>query len=64
MAQYLRDKFIAMGLDFSTYLLKKTLIMVVQPLVASGGLPKWALNFKCSTTYMRRFLKRNALSFR
>jgi hypothetical protein len=55
MGQYLRDNFISMGLKVSTYVLKQTLIMLVQSFVASGDLPESALNFKCSTTYVRRF---------
>jgi hypothetical protein len=63
MAQYLRDNFISMGLDLSTYVLKQTLIMLVQSFVASRDLPESALNFKFSTALMRRFLKRNGLNF-
>jgi hypothetical protein len=53
-----------MGLDLSTSVLKQPLIMLVQSFVASGDLPEPAPNFKCSTTDMRRFVKRNGLSFR
>jgi hypothetical protein len=53
-----------MGRDLSTYALKQTLIMLAQSFVASGDLRESALNFTCSTTFMRRFLKRNGLSFR
>jgi hypothetical protein len=44
--------------------LKQTLIMLVPSFLASGDLLESALNFKCSTTYTKRFLKRNGLSFR
>jgi hypothetical protein len=55
MAQYLRDNFISMGLDLSTYILKQRLIMLVQSFVAYGDLLESALNFKCSTIDMKRF---------
>jgi hypothetical protein len=64
MAQYLRDNFISMRFDLLTYILKQTLIMLVQFFVAPGDLPESALNFKSSTTYVRRFLKGNGSSFR
>jgi hypothetical protein len=38
--------------------------MPTQSHVASGNLLESALNFKCSIMYVRRFLKRNGLSFR
>jgi hypothetical protein len=55
MAQYLRDNFFSMRLDLSTYVLKQTFIVLVQSFVASGDLPEPALNFNCSTTYVKRF---------
>jgi hypothetical protein len=64
IAQYLRDNFVCLRKDFSIYTLKQTLLMLTQSHVSSGNLPESALNFKCSTTHMRRFLKRNGLSFR
>jgi hypothetical protein len=64
MTQYLRDNFISMGIDLSTYVLKQMLIMLVQSCVAAGDLPESALNFKCLTIYMRRFFKKHGLSFR
>jgi hypothetical protein len=64
MAQYLRDNFISTGPDLSAYVLKQTFIMLVQSFVASGDLPESALTFKCSIIYMKKFLKRNGLSFR
>jgi hypothetical protein len=64
MASYIRDHFVSLGNDLSTLALKQTLTMLVHGFVACHKLPATALNFKCSTTYMRRFLKRTGLSFR
>jgi hypothetical protein len=64
MAQYLLDNFVSLGKDLSIYTLKRTLLMLTQSYAASGTLPESALIFKCYTTYMRRFLKRNGLTFR
>lgn len=64
MAAYIRANFVSLGNDLSTASLKRTLTMLVHGLVACGRLPPTALNFKCSTTYMRRFLKRTGLSWR
>jgi transposase len=64
MATYVKDNFVSPGRDLSMAVLKQTLLMLVQSYVASAQLPESALEFKCSTTYVRRFLRRNGLSYR
>jgi hypothetical protein len=64
MAADIIDNFVSLGKDLSTLALRQTLPTLVHSYVATGGLPESALNFKCSTTSLTRFLKRNGLSFR
>jgi hypothetical protein len=64
MAAYIIGNFVSLGKDLSTLALRQTLLMLVHSYVANGRLPESVPNFKCSTTSVARFLKRNGLSFR
>jgi transposase len=64
IATFLRGTFISQGRDLSVNALRQQILMLVHDLVSTGKLPESKLHFKCSTTYMTRFLRRNGLSFR
>jgi hypothetical protein len=64
MANHIHENFASFGRYLSSSVLMQTLVMLTHRFVACGKLPATALNFKCSTTSLRRFLKRSGLSFR
>jgi hypothetical protein len=64
MATYIDENFIVLGRSLTMSILQQTILMLVHNFVATGDLPEAALAFKCSTKFVRRFLKRNGLSFR
>jgi hypothetical protein len=64
MANHIRENFIFLGRDLCSSVLKQALVMLIHGFVAFGTLPAAALSFKCSTTYIRRFLKQSPLSLR
>jgi hypothetical protein len=64
MVNYPHEHFLSITLDLPHSVLKETLIMLIHGYLACGKLPARSLNFSCSTTDIRRFLERSALSYR
>jgi hypothetical protein len=64
IAAFIREHFISQNRDLSLSVLKHEILMLIHDLIVAGDVSESKLNFKCSTTFLRRFLRRHGLSLR